>query len=969
MKHKTSSSCSTINVYYQNVRGLRTKLKHLTTGIPTNNADIYALTETWLNEDIYDSELGFNKFNVFRTDRSKDTSNCEMGGGVLIAVNKSIQSSQVHTKVNNIESVYVNVKVKCYHFIVGLVYLPPRSTTQTISNYLEELDEVQAKYPQLDILLCGDYNLRNLIWQSDGSLDLKTKHSEQSAILYSNLCFYHNFKQLSSVLNSKQVQLDLVFSNIEKVNVSHSIDPLPINIDIQHPPLDICITVPSSNRKRILKSKDTNVFCYKNGEYSKIADSLNLIDWNHDLHNCATLDDALCKFYSILNESIEKYIPVKKIRDLRFPIWASKELKNLIFEKKVAHKMYKSTGQFHFKTKFKQLRTKCKDLSDKNYKHYVHEQEKECKQNPRKFWSFVNNKKQTLGLPLVLQLNSSSSSDGDTIVNMFAENFSENYSSELIVPQKFEYNHSLITPISNITIPEHEILKALNKLKLDSSPGPDNVPPIVLKKCSHALVKPLHILFNWSLTKGVYPMLWKSSYIIPIHKNGVKTDVKNYRPISKMSSIPKVFEHLLYKELSPMLSSLLVNEQHGFVTKKSTTTNLLSFSQQVTEALGDEAQFDCIVTDYSKAFDKVNLNLLIEKLRAFGISDPLLSWFLNYLTIRKQIVKYKSTYNHEVYYSKPFDVLSGCPQGGHMSGLLFNLFINDISNFLNVQFWLFADDKKIGQKITNVTNCEQLQNDLNVLFQWCETNRMDLNINKCKVITFHRNKNPIYYPYHINNSPLTREYQIKDLGVTMTSQLDFKPHYEIVKNKAMKSLGFINRNSQEFQLPDTYKTLYCTYVRPKIEYAATIWSPYYQNNIKTIESVQRKFLRSLAFKQHKPVQNHDYTDILKHNNMVTLEDRRKIQDMVLLLKLLNYNINLPEILEKIDIKARVRPTRNINNFLSIKTQSKNYLFNSPLHRMVHLMNQTIDKDPTIDLFYMNQNQFKSKVYELIHNGN
>lgn len=173
-----------------------------------------------------------------------------------------------------------------------------------------------------------------------------------------------------------------------------------------------------------------------------------------------------------------------------------------------------------------------------------------------------------------------------------------------------------------------------------------------------------------------------------------------------MSTIPKIFEQLLYKEISPVLMPLIADQQHGFLTRKSTNTNLISFCEKVLDALSDRAQ--CILTDYSKAFDKININISYEKLSAYGIVDPLLSWFRNCLSCRKQIVQYKSPCFDEVFFSKPFDVSSGCPQGGHLSGLLFNLYINDICKILDQQFWLFADDKKIGRKICNIEDANLL---------------------------------------------------------------------------------------------------------------------------------------------------------------------------------------------------------------------------------------------------------------------
>lgn len=121
---------------------------------------------------------------------------------------------------------------------------------------------------------------------------------------------------------------------------------------------------------------------------------------------------------------------------------------------------------------------------------------------------------------------------------------------------------------------------------------------------------------------------------------------------------------------------------------KSTNFNLISFYQHLTYSVEQNLQIDAVSTDFSAGFDEVNTNILCCKLQAIGISDPLLSWFFSYLSNRTQIVRYS---NSNVM-SHPFEVNSGCPQGGHLSGCLFNIYINDIlQSVQNVCSWLFAE--------------------------------------------------------------------------------------------------------------------------------------------------------------------------------------------------------------------------------------------------------------------------------------
>ncbi|KAF0772032.1 putative RNA-directed DNA polymerase [Aphis craccivora] len=143
--------------------------------------------------------------------------------------------------------------------------------------------------------------------------------------------------------------------------------------------------------------------------------------------------------------------------------------------------------------------------------------------------------------------------------------------------------------LSSWIIDQNEIHDFLNNLDINASTGPDGVPSIILKLCSFKLIKPLHLIFNKSLSIGNFPNIWKKSFITPIHKSGDKHNVSNCRPISKLSQIPKIFD--------------------AIITKKS----------KILDSLNNQAQSDSIYTNFQKAFDKINHSLLLNKLVSFGI--------------------------------------------------------------------------------------------------------------------------------------------------------------------------------------------------------------------------------------------------------------------------------------------------------------------------------------------------------------
>jgi hypothetical protein len=184
--------------------------------------------------------------------------------------------------------------------------------------------------------------------------------------------------------------------------------------------------------------------------------------------------------------------------------------------------------------------------------------------------------------------------------------------------------------------------------------------------------QPLAYLYNLILRSSSFPACWKIAKVCPVFKSGSKTDVSNYRPIALICNFAKIFERLLAKILCRHIAQYIVNEQHGFVKGKSTCTNLLEFTQYISNGLDNGEQIDVIYTDLSKAFDVVNHGLLLQKLSRFGLCNDIVSFFKSFLYNRYQFVAYNG------YHSALYPASSGVTQGSNLGSILFNIFVNDV---------------------------------------------------------------------------------------------------------------------------------------------------------------------------------------------------------------------------------------------------------------------------------------------------
>lgn len=152
--------------------------------------------------------------------------------------------------------------------------------------------------------------------------------------------------------------------------------------------------------------------------------------------------------------------------------------------------------------------------------------------------------------------------------------------------------------ISNIEVDKSHVLKLLKTLDLSKSGGPDLIPPIFIVNCADSVVEPLCILLRRSLSEGYVPKIWKSAFVTPVFKKGDKSDIRNYRPISKICLFSKILERIVYNDVYSALQFNFGDEQHGFLKKRSTTTNLILSHEYITSGMEGHAQVDVIYTDY-----------------------------------------------------------------------------------------------------------------------------------------------------------------------------------------------------------------------------------------------------------------------------------------------------------------------------------------------------------------------------------
>lgn len=950
-------------IYYQNVRGLRTKCLNLYNNILAENYDILLLTETWLQSDVLDSEVCDARYDVFRCDRDLTLCGKGGGGGVMIGARRELRASRVDEwKSDTAESLCVRIPAVsltslCDLFII-IVYTPPNygGFSARIDNVLENISNLLDKNPSCHCLLVGDFNLPIIKWEADGytiqqgSTELQTC----AANLLDQLHFL-GFLQYNFISNSKNNILDLCFSNLP-LNIIQPAQPLT-KIDIYHPPLIIDILDLKYNT---FKEKNNARYMFHRGNYEELNKYLSNIDWQ-SIFTLESIEDDVSAFYETLQECCDLFIPLSGSSSSRshYPKWYSRALIKIISNKNKMHKKWKRFQNPRDYDEFSLLRDRVKAVQSQCFKEFTGKAEKIVRHNPKYFWTYVKSKKKCSSYPKEFSYNDEKFSEGQNICNAFNTFFesvftaSRSYNNNPSVSSS--HNISCNDAISNIDISPSIIEKLLCKLDKSKGAGFDGIPPLFLANCSKTLAYPIYILFKNSLKKAMFPSVWKKALIIPIHKKGSKSNITNYRPISILSTIAKVFEKVIYDGIYQTISRGINTSQHGFLKGRSTASNLALFTNYVLEHMEGGGQIDVIYTDFEKAFDRVDHSILVRKLELLGIHGDLLRWVVSYLSNRSQAVVLGG------YRSDFITIPSGVPQGSHLGPLFYNAYIYDISNCINnAKHLLYADDKKVFMRVSSFSDCELIQMDLNNLLAYYKNNNITISISKCQCISFTRKTKPIIFNYKFEDVVIDRVEIVRDLGVLLDAKMSFSNHVENIVNRAYRNLGFVIRTCKPFTSVLSLKVVYYAYVRSILEYVCPIWSPFYAIHKNRIENIQHKFIKHLNFKFRKG--KSEYKSNCREFKLLTLEERRIALEMGFLFDVLHGRLDCPELLERLAFCVPTKRTRHTNLF-AVPYHTTNYGQNAVLTRILNSYNKMFTEvDPFI---YDNKRAFIEAIMKII----
>ena len=397
--------------------------------------------------------------------------------------------------------------------------------------------------------------------------------------------------------------------------------------------------------------------------------------------------------------------------------------------------------------------------------------------------------------------------------------------------------------------------------KLDANKTATGISIAMLKDYVDIFAPILAEIFNDCISKGTFPDELKLADISPIFKSIDSTAKKNYRPISILKSVSKLFEKLIQNQLSPFFDENLSQYLCGYRKGYTTQYALLKMIESWKKVQDDDGHSAAVLMDLSKAFDTINHDLLVAKLYAYGIRGTSLKLLQNYLSNRYQRTKIEGKY------STWEELLTGVPQGSVLGPILFNIYLNDLfyiveySNICN-----FADDttpncskKDLNEAITNV------EHDCSLLVEWFRDNYMTLNVPKCHLLVSGFRNEAIFAK--VGDALLWEENSAKLLGIIIDSSLAFDNHVKMLCKKASQKLTAISRMSK-FMSQQKRKTLMRTFFESQFNYCPLIWMFCSRHSNHRINKLHERALR-IAYNDYFS----DFSDLLIKDNAVTIHQR------------------------------------------------------------------------------------------------
>ena len=771
-------------------------------------------------------------------------------------------------------------------------YRPPRDICDNYQQFNDEFTDILHRLQKTkgEIAIVGDYNI-DLLKVEHKPIIRDYLDSLMTQGFFPKITLPTRFSDLNGTL------IDNVICRLSNTYITNTAGIIVTQIS-DHLPYFVCI-----NNLKVKKTVPIYIYIKQNSDRSihkfKAEVKQNSI---YDQLNCGT-DANPCSNYDILDkiisEAADRCMPSKRVKYNKHKHKKSQWITGGIIRSiKFRDKMYANMKQTPanteahviIKTNLKTYNNILRHSIAQAKTIYYQQKLTKYTNDIRNTWKVikeVTNKTTTkTQLPEFFKVDGKILTEKKDIANKFNTfftNIGPSLASKLSATGNKTYKDYLNTPCIHkftfSTITESEVIKTIDKLPSKTSSGVDGISTVLLKHIKHEISKPVTLILNQCLATGIFPDKLKIAKVVPIYKSEDDNIFNNYRPISVLPALSKVFEKIIFNQTYSHFDdhNLFFGNQYGFRKKHSTELAVLEVIDRITNQL-DKGQTPMnIYLDLSKAFDTLDHDILINKLQYYGVHGSALRLFKNYLTERKQYVIYNETP------SELGSITTGVPQGSILGPLLFIIYINDIAQSTShFNFITYADDTTLCGAQTRHNDAKTTEHELNKVTEWLKINKLSLNVKKTKAMVFHMPQKKVILPIlRINGTIVEFVDNFVFLGIQINKHLNWNHHNTDVANKIVKTVGILN--ILKIYLPlNVLRIIYNSLILPHLNYGILLWG-HQAKQTKQIQVIQKRAVRILTGSKY----NSHTEPLFKQINLLKVNDICKLNEIKFYYKLVH----------------------------------------------------------------------------------